>query len=235
MITRTLPGANTTAQMVRTLGFEPIIVPAAHIEYTPKDIDLDGVQALLMTSAAAARALVMTQALQVIPLYAVGDATAQAAISAGFQNVISAGGDGANLAVLAADRLNPRNGALVHVRGREVAGDVTGMLQACGFEARHLEVYVTHDHPEFKPRVTDCIRSKVGYVLIHSPAGARRFCAAVTNPKLDLSGWNVVGMSQACLKLLDNLNFKSFIRADSPDDAALHAALVHHYEHQGLE
>ncbi len=235
LITRTQPGADLTAQMVRTLGFEPVVAPAAHIENTPKDIDLNGVQALLMTSAAAARALDVTDELQAMPVYAVGDATAQAAIEVGFQNVISAGGDGANLAVLAADRMSPREGALVHVRGHEVAGDVTGMLRACGFEARHLEVYVTHDHPQFKARVTACIGSGAGYVLIHSPAGARRFLAAVSDPDLDLSGWNVLGLSQACLKTLEHLNFKSFVRADSPDEEALYAALVRHHEQQGLE
>jgi hypothetical protein len=59
--------------------------------------------------------------------------------------------------------------------------------------------------------------------------------AAVSDRDLDLTGWNALGLSQACLKALEHLNFRSFVRADSPDDEALYAALVRHHEQQGLE
>lgn len=235
VITRTEPGAHATAEAVRGLGLTPLIIPAARVEITPAILDLDGVQALLMTSAAAARAIQVTETLKALPLYAVGDATAEAAVAAGFETVISAGGDGATLAVLAADRMSPRQGALLHLRGREVAGDVTGMLRACGFEARHVEVYTTHDQPDFKATILDQLAKHSGFILIHSPAGARRLGAAVSDADLNLGAWRVVGLSSACIKPLEELAFKSTNLAHSPDEEALIETLRDEVEKQSLE
>jgi len=235
VITRTEPGAHATAEAVRELGLTPLIMPAARVEITPATLDLTGVQALLMTSAAAARAIQVTERLKVLPLYAVGDATAEAAVAAGFETVISAGGDGATLAVLAADRMSPRQGALLHLRGREVAGDVTGMLRACGFEARHVEVYATHDHPDFKANIMAELSKQGGFILIHSPAGARRLAAAVSDAEIDLGAWRAVGLSSACIKPLEELGFKTINIADSPDEEALMEALRDEVEKQSLE
>jgi len=235
LITRSEPGAYATAEAVRALGLAPLIIPAARIEITPVTLDLDGVQALLMTSAAAARAIEITETLKVLPLYAVGDATAEAAVAAGFETVISAGGDAATLAVLAADRMSPRQGALLHLRGREVAGDVTGMLRACGFEARHVEVYRTHDHPDFKANILDQLARQGGFILIHSPAGARRLGAAVSDRNFHLGAWRVVGLSSACIKPLEELAFMSTSIAAAPDEEALIATLRDAVEKQSLE
>lgn len=235
VITRTEPGAHATAEAVRGLGLNPLIMPAARVEITPATLDLEGVQALLMTSAAAARAIQITETLKALPLYAVGDATAEAALAAGFETVISAGGDGATLAVLAADRMSPRQGALLHLRGREVAGDVTGMLRACGFEARHVEVYATHDHPDFKAQIQDRLRHDAGYILIHSPAGARRLAAAVSDREGELGRWTLLGLSAACIKSLEHLGFRSVLVAESPDEDALIDALRDEVAKQSLE
>jgi len=235
IITRTEPGAHATAEVVRGLGLTPLIIPAARVEVTPATLDLANVQALLMTSAAAARSIQMTDALRALPLYAVGDATAEAALTAGFETVISAGGDGATLAALAADRMSPRQGALLHLRGREIAGDVTGMLRACGFEARHVEVYATHDHPDFKTRIEQELAVGRGFILIHSPAGGRRLAAAVTDRAKPIAQWHVVGLSHACVKPLEQLRFASTAIAESPDEAALMDALRLEVAKQSLE
>lgn len=235
VITRTEPGAHATAEAVRDLGLTPLIMPAARVEITPATLELEGVQALLMTSAAAARAIQVTETLKALPLYAVGDATAEAAIAAGFETVISAGGDGATLAVLAADRMSPRQGALLHLRGREVAGDVTGMLRACGFEARHVEVYATHDHPDFKANIAGLLAKDSGFILIHSPAGARRLASAVSELGVGLAAWRIVGLSAACIKPLEALGFKSTRVAETPDEDALMDALRDEVEKQSLE
>ena len=235
IITRTLPGADVTAEAVRALGLAPVVIPAAQIYATGAEIVLEGVQALLMTSAAAARTIEVTDAIKALPLYAVGDATAEAALTAGFETVISAGGDGATLAVLAADRMSPRRGALLHLRGQEVTGDVTGMLRACGFEARHIEVYTTADHPDFPARLRETLASAHGFVLIHSPAGARRLGSAIADSDADLRRWQLIGLSAACLKPLETYDFSSKHMAEAPDEAALMAALREAMTQEGLE
>jgi uroporphyrinogen-III synthase len=238
LITRTRPGADQTADRVTMLGLDAIVLPAALIVPTPADIDLSGVQALLMTSAAAARHSLdqgnvfkeQHRAILDMPVFAVGDATAEAALAAGFSSVISAGGDGSTLAVLAADRLNPGDGALLHLRGGEVAGDVTGMLAACGFEARSVEVYHTTDHPDFISHLKTILGTRAGYVLFHSPAGARRFSAAVQGLNADCSSWHGVGLSQACLEPLAGLALAGLSHATRPDEASLIDTLAERVE-----
>ena len=231
LITRTQPGAQVTAAGVSALGYEPIIVPAAIITPTHAAIDVVGVQALLMTSAAAARCAKVDSQIVTLPVYAVGDATAQAATEAGFVNVISAGGDGATLAVLAADRMKTVAGALLHIRGQEVAGDVTGMLDACGFETRAVEVYSTQDDPDFRQQIRHYIVTLSGIVLFHSPAGTRRFCLAMNDAGNALSKWRAIGLSQACLLPAQNMGFASLIAASQPDEKALMDATFAHAKH----
>jgi uroporphyrinogen-III synthase len=221
IITRAQPGAMVTSAEIVSLGLSPIIIPAAIIKPTLQTISVENVQALLMTSGAAARSIISDDLIRAVPVYAVGDATAEAATQAGFETVISAGGDGATLAVLAADRMNPTKGALLHLRGTEVAGDVTGMLTACGFETRFVEVYETQDHPEFRCNVGQALRGEGGMILLHSPAGARRLVIALDEQKLDLRRWLAVGLSQACLSPLENKGFGGLSAAMQPDEDAM--------------
>jgi uroporphyrinogen-III synthase len=221
LVTRAQPGAQATAQTLRNLGFNGVAVPAAIVQPTHAHIALEGVQALLMTSAAAARNAVYRPDMRDLPVYAVGDATAAAAKLAGYETVISAGGDGAALAVLAADRMDPKAGTLLHLRGQEVAGDVTGMLSACGFQTRLVEVYQTHDHPDFAATMGDYLARESGLILFHSPAGARRFEVLVANNAYDLSKWQGIGLSQACLTPLEKYGFNALLCAPRPDEEAL--------------
>jgi uroporphyrinogen-III synthase len=226
LITRTRPGAQVTEAWLKARGFEAVSLPAAVIVPTGAHIETSGVQALLMTSASAARSSVMSDTILHLPVYAVGDATAQAATLAGFTNVISAGGDGAALAVLAADRMQTDAGALLHLRGQEVAGDVTGMLTACGFQTRSIEVYRTDDHPDFEAGLLRYLSNQSGYILVHSPAGARRVAAAISAATSDLDRWHIFGLSKACLLPLENLGFASLTAASQPDENALMEAIL---------
>jgi uroporphyrinogen-III synthase len=221
LITRTQPGAQVSVNALQNLGFDAIAIPAATTTPTDAALTVNGVQALLMTSAAAARSTITTPQVRALPVYAVGDATADAANQAGFETVISAGGDGATLAVLAADRMKPGDGALLHLRGQEVAGDVTGMLNACGFETRLLEVYQTHDHPDFRGTIRESLESNSGGIVFHSPAGARRFLQAIEGANLKLDGWTAFGLSLACLLPIESSGFRAIFAAERPDEDAL--------------
>jgi uroporphyrinogen-III synthase len=221
LFTRSQPGAQGSVQAAQALGFEAIALPAAQILPTGAAVEAKGVQALLMTSAAAARHVRLTEDLLTIPVYAVGDATAATASEMGFRTVVSARGDGATLAVLAADRLKPNDGALLHLRGQEVAGDVTGMLSACGFETRSLEVYQTVDDPDFKDKFAEYVRATTGSIIIHSPAGGRRVLAAAEGLEDQLNKWAVFGLSPACLAPIESTQFGGRFSAERPEEKAL--------------
>jgi uroporphyrinogen-III synthase len=230
VVTRTLPGAEATAARARALGWSPRLAPAMTTRATPEAARvaaaLAGVQAVLLTSAAAARAVTPEAALLATPAYAVGDATAEAARAAGFARVVSAGGDAATLAMLAADRLDPARGALLHLRGGEVAGDVAGMLAACGFETRQIIVYRTEPRAGFATELHDALAEGQGAVLLHSPAGARAVAEALGAGARDLSAWRAVAMSPAALDPVRALPWAGLTHAARTDEDALLAAML---------
>ncbi len=126
------------------LGHAAIVTPLMDIRFVAGPaLDLTGIQALLVTSANGVRALAARQAGSdiALPVLAVGDATARAARDLGFTDVESAGGDVDDLAHLAADRLRPGDGALLHVAGSKVAGDLAGMLAKAGYTYRRSVLY----------------------------------------------------------------------------------------------
>ncbi|MEQ8228901.1 MAG: uroporphyrinogen-III synthase [Rhodospirillales bacterium] len=144
IITRPELDAAETARRVTELGHEAVIAPLMTVHITPgPPLDLAGVQALLLTSANGARALAgrMGRRIPDLSVLCVGDATARAAQAAGLANVESAGGDVDDLARLAAARLRPEEGDLLHVAGTKVAGDLAGVLGADGFGYRREVLY----------------------------------------------------------------------------------------------
>lgn len=219
LITRTMPGADATAQKIAPLGYEPIILPAAILRPTNSSIDINGIQALLVTSSNAPNLANLTPEILTLPVYAVGDATAKAARNAGFENVVSAGGDASTLAVLAADRLKPKDGALMHLRGHEVAGDVAGLLGACKFEVRATEIYETIDNPEFGEKINQILAKNDGIIMFHSPKGAQRFRKYADFSLL--KNWSALCISQASSIPIDEPIWANFLIAQKPNEAAM--------------
>ena len=123
-------------------GFETILDPMMTIvDIDAPEMDLSGIQALLMTSANGVRAFARREEDRQTPVYVVGDASAQVARDLGFIAVTSAGGDVETLAALVQNELNPGQGALLHIAASRVAGDLSGLLEAAGFEVRRLVLY----------------------------------------------------------------------------------------------
>src|SRR6185295_19360966 len=111
---------------------------------TDASLDLDGAQALIVTSRNALRALAShpdrAEALR-LSLFAVGEATAKAATDLGFAKVTAGPGTGEELARLVTGTLDPKAGALVHLAGETVAFDLKSALQAKGFTLRQPVLY----------------------------------------------------------------------------------------------
>src|SRR5882672_1193895 len=119
LVTRPREDAVSFAELLRARGHTPIVAPIMDVR--PHDgppIALEGVQALLATSANGARALALRTRKRNIALYAVGPQTAEAAKSAGFKTVHSAEGDSTALVEFVAERADPAKGLLLHEIGR---------------------------------------------------------------------------------------------------------------------
>jgi uroporphyrinogen-III synthase len=167
-ITRARPGAEATARRVEALGFEALIDPLLEIRDLEPAVELAGVAALAFTSANGVEAFSRLARARDLPVFAVGEATAQAARAAGFSDPSSADGDVEALARLIAET---RPGPVLCVGAREPAADLPSLLKAGGVEARSLAVYAAEARA---PDARTLARlTALDAVLVHSPRAAR--------------------------------------------------------------
>jgi uroporphyrinogen-III synthase len=198
LVTRPAADAAPLARALSSRGVEAVlapmleILPAADAARRIADA-LIGAQALLFTSANGARAFAAASARRELPVFAVGDASAAAARLAEFRNVASAGGNVGDLAALVAARLAPQQGALVHVAGSDVAGDLAGALGAQGFTVRRAVVYEARAADSLPPEALALLaagepalalffspRTAAAFVRLAAAAGAGPSCRALT-------------------------------------------------------
>jgi uroporphyrinogen-III synthase len=142
LVTRPLPDGERTALRVAARGYEPVIEPLIAVRWNDSPpLAFDGVQAVAFTSANGVRALARRGPVPPLPVWAVGEATAAAARAAGLAPVHAAAGDVTSLAGGMACMLDPGAGAVLHVAGSHVAGDLAGALAAAGFTVRRAVLY----------------------------------------------------------------------------------------------
>jgi uroporphyrinogen-III synthase len=184
LVTRPEPDATRQAERLAARGHEPVLAPLLAIESaTGVPLELDGAQALIVTSRNAFRALASHRDLAAsmrLPLFAVGEATANAATDLGFTKVTSGPGTGEGLARLIADALSPNTGALVHLAGETVAFDLKSALQAKGFTLRQPVLYRAVAATRLPPGALALLNAgKLDSVILMSPRTAAIFAALV--------------------------------------------------------
>lgn len=175
-ITRTLPGAASTAARVRALGWTPLVGPLLMVRQLDEPLCLAGVGALAFTSPNGVAAFARLEGERALPVFAVGDGTADAARAAGFAKVASAAGDIHALIALIAARRQDFSGRLLRPGAREPAGDLDSALAARGIEATSCAVYetiATALHAD-SPEMRKLFSGELAAVLIHSPRAGRR-------------------------------------------------------------
>jgi len=169
--------AEPLVRRLDALGFACAVEPMLSLVWLDgPDLDLTNVQALLFTSANGVRGYARRTGRRDRPVYAVGDATATAAREAGFTGVESASGDVYALAALVRRHLDPADGALLHVAGSKVAGDLAGMLGDAGFTLRREVLYDAVPADRLSDGTAAIFRtSALEGVLFFSPRTAHSF------------------------------------------------------------
>jgi uroporphyrinogen-III synthase len=135
LVTRPEPGCAETAAAVARLGWQPVLAPALRLR--PRALTVAPVQAMLITSRAAAPALPLGP-----PVFAVGEASAAQARAHGHIRVTAAGGDAAALLALVRARLRPADGPLLLAVGQGYAMDLAQALRSAGFVVLRRLAYV---------------------------------------------------------------------------------------------
>ncbi|SDR31178.1 uroporphyrinogen-III synthase [Pseudovibrio sp. Tun.PSC04-5.I4] len=143
LVTRPQPQADTTARKLVAMGHEVVLEPMLHFQPLSLDEDVvGGAKAIAVTSAKAIEALAfnkLIEPLQLLPLYSVGEATAQAAKGAGFQNIMCAEGDVGSLANLIGE--HSQQGPVFYPAAVDRSGDLSGQLAGLGVACNMVEAY----------------------------------------------------------------------------------------------
>jgi uroporphyrinogen-III synthase len=181
LVTRPESDAERTAAALRQRGHVAITAPLLRIEpILDAPIDQRHWAAILVTSANAAAAIALhgrKSALLGIPVFTVGDRSADAMRAAGFANVVSAGGAVADLTRLVAEGLKPV-APLLYLAGEDRAGDVAGALQAKGFIVQTVVLYRAVTATLLPNDAVDALTAGVDGVLHFSRRSAEAYVAS---------------------------------------------------------
>jgi uroporphyrinogen-III synthase len=205
--------------------FRAVAAPLTAIEFLPGPLDLAGVQGLAFTSANAVAAFAARGAAGGLPAWCVGGTTAAAARAAGLA-AVAAGGDVAALARLIVAAHRPGTGEVLHLRGRHVAGDLVGMLEAAGVPARALVIYDQPARPLPAAARTLLEAGEAELLAFFSPRGAQRFAVEARSAGWPLGSATAVAISAATDAELDGLRLGRRIVAAAPDREGMLAALA---------
>jgi uroporphyrinogen-III synthase len=225
LITRPREDAEPLAAELVRRGFSALVQPMLEIRTLDgPPLNLEGVQALLCTSANGVRATAARTTRRDLPVLAVGDATARAARDAGFAHVESAGGDVEGLARLAAGRLDPAAGRLLHAAGTAVAGDLAGDLGRAGFTVERHVLYAAEPVTELgRDALQGLYAGTIDAVLFFSPRTGRSFVKVVQKAGLAdrLGGVVALCLSEAVGTAVRTVDWQAIHVARQPDQAAL--------------
>lgn len=194
-------------------GFEPLIAPVLAVrpilQPTP---DLTGISALAFTSPNGVAVFADLTPERGLPVFVVGDATAERARQAGFADVTSASGALLDLAWLIA---SDATGRVLVPGAREPAGDMDALLNGA-VETVILPIYEATETKAKPPVGFDA-------VLAHSPRAA--MAIARTLGRKGGAGRLAVAISAAAAAPLAAAGFAEIRTAGEPTDAAVLLAL----------
>jgi uroporphyrinogen-III synthase len=200
LILRPEPSASATADKARALGLNAVTRPLFELQAVEWSAPATGFDGLLLTSANAVRfGGERLQSLRALPVYAVGETTADAARQAGFD--IAVVGDSGVERLLGSIDPNLR---LLHLCG----------VDRVEVDARQAITPVV----VYRSKALDAPDLPTGdaVALIHSPRAGRRFTELVS----DRSEIIVAAISSAAANAVGD-GWKSVAIADQPSDQAL--------------
>lgn len=225
LVTRPAEDAMETATLLRERGHEPVIAPLLGVRYHDgPPLDLDGVRALLATSANGVRALARRTARRDLAVFAVGSQTTETARAAGFSDVCNADGNSENLANAVRGWAVPGDGVLLHAAGAEAEGRLADILAAAGYRVRTEVLYDVPAVSELPPIAHMALaENTLDAVLLLSARSAHVFAACVAKAGLASACLRLtaVCISEAAAKPLAGLAFKDIRIATRPNQASL--------------
>ncbi|WAJ27495.1 uroporphyrinogen-III synthase [Antarcticirhabdus aurantiaca] len=143
LVLREEDSARRTADLLRRRGHAPVCLPLERIEATGEPPPPGAWSGFCITSAHAVAPLAGRFASDPRPVFAVGEASAKAALDAGFPAVLAGRGAAEDLGADVLAHLGAGGGPLLYAAGEPRTGTLEAGLQAAGLGFRAWDVYRT--------------------------------------------------------------------------------------------
>jgi uroporphyrinogen-III synthase len=228
LVTRPEPGASATARRLRAMGFAPKLAPLLTIASLP----------VALPPAAEVRAIVVASQHAIpplppghrhLPLFAVGDATAEVARAHGFVRVESADGDAAALAALVARSIAPGGPPMLLAAGLGQGHHLGRLLAQLGFVVERREVYAARPVSSLPEAARVMIGGhRPGRVLLFSRETALCLSRLIqeTNLLVGFTTLDLAAISRSVAEAVGHLPWRSIRVAMTPTETAV-LALLH--------
>jgi uroporphyrinogen-III synthase len=232
LVTRPQPDNARTTAALRAQGYAALAAPMLRFEKVMLQLEDDiDFGAVIVTSANALRGLADQPAaarLVRLPVFAVGDRTARAAQDIGFRDVISAGGDAADLRDLLTARAQAVK-PLLYLAGADLSRDLAAELGSRGFQVITHTTYRMAPVADLPDEVMRAFAAgQIDAVLHYSRRSARAFFKAVGQSGVEISALAIphLCLSPAIADIAHDAGATKVGAAAVPDEDALFAVLA---------
>jgi uroporphyrinogen-III synthase len=237
LVTRPEPGASRTAAALTEAGIEAIICPFTESRDLP--VSDDAIAEAARSAAVAvtsAKALThappaLIDALRAKPVFAVGDATAQAARALGMGDVRSADGDATALAGLIGASI-PDDAPVAYLCGRVRTGDLERSLSETGRKITLIETYDIQKVSHLTDKIKEALHNDdLDGIMLHSGMSARLLADAIQTEGYHqlIENKTLFLISERAGMSLDGISEARIVAAPAPRDDALVDTVRRHF------
>jgi uroporphyrinogen-III synthase len=218
LITRPKEDAKKIAKALSKVGIETIIAPMLNIHPLTLQGELFAAGGYVFTSTKGVKYAPKSLD-KLLPVYAVGKKTADAARAKGFWCVAEAGGNIESLTRLLKAVWKPSHGDLLHFSGRHVRGDLRGSLKEAGISLYCVPVYEAKASKTLPDDIQKALKSnKITHALFYSCRTITTFQGVVKKEKLEdaCKAIKVLCLSKAIKSAADDFVWGKVVVADDP-------------------
>ena len=177
LLTRPLEDCSEIILKFKSLGHQVSHLPLLNIDKVNYDeINFLDYAGIIFTSANAVKFLDVKRIDKKLLCFCVGSGTEKKARSVGFQNVIAAEGNVANLKELVLQNFNQKSGNLIYVSGEIVSVDLDQQLLKEGYNVKRIVNYRTNHNEKFDENFIKELKSNMpDMVYVYSQNSALSF------------------------------------------------------------
>ena len=225
LLTRPLEDCHEMILKFQSLGHEVSHLPLMSIEGLKHEtLNYTDFKAIIFTSSNAIKFLDIKNIDKKINCFCVGSATEKKARSAGFQNVLAAEGNVANLKELILQNFNFLEGQLLYVSGEIIFSNLEQQLTSEGYNIKRIINYRANPIEKFKQSFIDKLKLKMPQIVyIYSQNSAISFLHIIKNYQLE-SLWmdtNLMCIGEKSSAILNEIKWKKIFLFNSGEEEFL--------------